>query len=289
MILILAQIQTHNSRGVSTCCKSRLDIYNLFNSVTFDSDSIVPDISQFVVTERKIELTLIKANPQIKWKRLEGHTVPLLTPGKAPPLQMNDSSNGGWINNLDTVQEEKKTFQFSSFSLSKKPVTIDHLTLNDNKLPINPGASPELPINPGASPEPPINSGTTPTNPKSNDEDELDAGDPSKRISHFFRLSPDLFSDPSLTGLSNMGNTCFMSSIIQCLSNTIEVRDYFLGGKYNRDLNTVNPLGSQGKLAECFSAVINKLWSGKYQYFPPKKLKVCLVLLLRIIIGCTRN
>lgn len=32
-----------------------------------------------------------------------------------------------------------------------------------------------------------------------------------------------------MTGLNNLGNTCFMNSIIQCLSNTQPLRDYFLG------------------------------------------------------------
>ena len=31
-----------------------------------------------------------------------------------------------------------------------------------------------------------------------------------------------------LTGLDNLANTCYMNSVLQCLSNTDPLRDYFL-------------------------------------------------------------
>lgn len=32
-----------------------------------------------------------------------------------------------------------------------------------------------------------------------------------------------------MAGLDNIGNTCFMNSVLQCLLNTRELRDYFQG------------------------------------------------------------
>ena len=40
-----------------------------------------------------------------------------------------------------------------------------------------------------------------------------------------------------------------MNSVLQCLSNTDPLKDYFLSNEYEKDINTENILGSGGEVA----------------------------------------
>uniref|UniRef100_A0A8C6L5H3 Ubiquitin carboxyl-terminal hydrolase 32 n=1 Tax=Nothobranchius furzeri TaxID=105023 RepID=A0A8C6L5H3_NOTFU len=80
-------------------------------------------------------------------------------------------------------------------------------------------------------------------------------------------------TEKGATGLSNLGNTCFMNSSIQCVSNTKPLSDYFLSGKHLYELNRTNPIGMRGHMAKCYGDLVLELWSGTQKNVAPLKLR----------------
>lgn len=72
-----------------------------------------------------------------------------------------------------------------------------------------------------------------------------------------------------LTGLKNLGNTCYMNSTVQCLSATYPFARYFLDGAYKRDLNQTSNLGTKGRMAKAFADLLGALWGEDWNCLSP--------------------
>lgn len=76
-----------------------------------------------------------------------------------------------------------------------------------------------------------------------------------------------------LVGLKNIGNSCYMNTGIQCLSNTKELTKYFLSNNFISELNSTNPLGSSGSIACAYAKLIRDIWTVKNDQISPFEFK----------------
>jgi hypothetical protein len=76
-------------------------------------------------------------------------------------------------------------------------------------------------------------------------------------------------------GLTNLGNTCYANSAIQCISYVPLLRAYLLSSQYkaNGDLNKDNPLGTGGRMLEELADLLRTMWSGRLGEKSPTRFR----------------
>ncbi|KAI8095706.1 hypothetical protein BDF21DRAFT_353504 [Thamnidium elegans] len=80
------------------------------------------------------------------------------------------------------------------------------------------------------------------------------------------------------TGLKNLGNTCYMNSIIQCLSGTTPLARYFISGVFKQHINKQNnKVGTGGIMTESFAELLRVMWSESYNFISPMTFRESLI------------
>lgn len=82
-----------------------------------------------------------------------------------------------------------------------------------------------------------------------------------KHKEYKLKLQKSVYMKKGLTGLENLGNTCYVNSIIQCLSNTLKITDYIISNEYKKDdPREKNKTKENHKITLSYIFTLKKMW-----------------------------
>jgi ubiquitin carboxyl-terminal hydrolase 4/11/15 len=91
-----------------------------------------------------------------------------------------------------------------------------------------------------------------------------------------------------LAGLDNLGNTCFMASALQCLSNAMPLTNYFFKGGWENQLNTLSS-PAKGRLACEYYSLLKRMWQEEKQSCKPTNIKALMAKFTRTFTGYSQQ
>lgn len=118
---------------------------------------------------------------------------------------------------------------------------------------------------------------------------ELGTHRPSLSASMMRDFSPIYGNYTTTTGLKNLGNTCFMNAVIQCLFNVRIFSDYFISKNFLKSINKNAKFGTKGELAEEFGVLLGEMNNPQVKHISPKDFRRVVGRHIAVYSGCEQQ